>query len=334
MKNRIKKYLPQTWIKALGDYKLKRSLLRIMKHDARRFIESSCLLDESSQAKLLSRITLRYHIIEKGLTMPNMRLGFGQENINILCSLCNRYADSYDCSNETLQHAVAVIQEYRNVHNDARIGIDENMSSAIDRLVEKVRALPSNQTITDRKMYFSEAESPFEQFAWSRHSVRNFGKGNVRVEDIKKAVVLAQSAPSACNKQPSRVHVVTNKETIGRILSIQKGNRGFGTLADKLLLLTVDLSCYAGIRERNLCYIDSGIYAMNLLYALHYYKIAACPLNWCDTIEDDMKIRELISLSPAETLTMVILCGQLPDAPFKLALSPRLSAESRIVVHE
>lgn len=335
MKEGIKKYLPKSWIKALGDYKLKRSLLQITKHDSERFIANSCLLDEDGEAKLQSRIALRYHIIEKGLTMPHMRLGFGQENIRILIALCERYANLYDCSHETLLHGVSVLQEYLNVHKESSFDIDDDIVDGIEQLSQKVKVAPSSQAVTDRAMYFRDAKAAFEQFAWSRHSVRNFAtEEGVAIEDIKKAIALAQSAPSACNKQPSRVHIIANRRLIDEILSIQKGNRGFGSGADKLLLLTVDLSCYAGIRERNLCYIDSGIYAMNLLYALHYHEIAACPLNWCDTIEDDTKIRQLVPLLPSETITLVVLCGKPAETTFKLTLSPRLAAESRIIIHE
>lgn len=334
MKEGIKKYLPKSWIKALGDYKLKRSLLQITKHDSERFIANSCLLDEDGEAKLQSRIALRYHIIEKGLTMPHMRLGFGQENIRILIALCERYANLYDCSHETLLHGVSVLQEYLNVHKESSFDIDNDIVDGIEQLARKVKVAPSSQVVTDRAMYFRDVKASFEQFACSRHSVRNFATESVDIEDIKRAITLAQSAPSACNKQPSRVHVIANRKLIEEILSIQKGNRGFGSRADKLLLLTVDLSCYAGIRERNLCYIDSGIYAMNLLYALHYNEIAACPLNWCDTIEDDTKVRQLVPLLPSETITLVILCGKPAERPFKLTLSPRLAAESRTIIHE
>ena len=39
----------------------------------------------------------------------------------------------------------------------------------------------------------------------TRHSIRQFGEDKVKIEDIKKAIELAQRAPSACNRQAVRV---------------------------------------------------------------------------------------------------------------------------------
>ena len=44
------------------------------------------------------------------------------------------------------------------------------------------------------------------------------------------------------------------------------------------ILVSSDLESY-GFQEINQMYVDGGLYAMNLMYALHFYDIACIPLT-------------------------------------------------------
>ena len=122
------------------------------------------------------------------------------------------------------------------------------------------------------------------------------------------------------------MRVISDKDVISQIFSIHRGNRGFGHLADKLLVLTTDMryweikTCFGG-------YIDGGIYAMNLLYALHFNKIGACPLNACFTPKEEEKIRKMINLPDDENLVLFIAIGGVPNN-FKLANSHRYNIDN------
>ena len=45
-----------------------------------------------------------------------------------------------------------------------------------------------------------------------RHSVREFAETPVTVEEIMNAVRVAMRTPSVCNRQPTRVHIITDAE--------------------------------------------------------------------------------------------------------------------------
>ncbi|MFR4831476.1 MAG: nitroreductase family protein [Bifidobacterium sp.] len=45
-----------------------------------------------------------------------------------------------------------------------------------------------------------------------RHSVREFAEAPVTVEEIMNAVRVAMRTPSVCNRQPTRVHIITDAE--------------------------------------------------------------------------------------------------------------------------
>lgn len=174
-------------------------------------------------------------------------------------------------------------------------------------------------------------ESSFPEFSASRHSVRHFN-GPVSLEQIERAVSLARNAPSACNRQHTRVHCICDKETRKKVLSLQNGNRGFGHLADKLLIITADLHDIRWEEERNDLYTNAGIFLMNLCYALHANKVAHCLLNWSVSPFRDILLRKLVSIPDHETVICILACGDCPEQ-FSLASSPRKPVSEILTVH-
>ena len=172
-----------------------------------------------------------------------------------------------------------------------------------------------------KKNIFNHSDSSFKNFLKSRYSVRNF-YGKISIKKILEAIEIAINSPSACNRQPSRVHIIKSKYLKREVLKLQGGNRGFGHLADKVLIVTAELSGYRDVSERNGVFVDGGLFSMNLLNALHYQKIAACPLNWYNSNTNDLKLRQLLSLPKSETVIMMIACGGLPNE-VKLAYSKK-----------
>lgn len=308
------------------------SVWRCYGYDGARFLKYSMMSGaEKSQERMLGVISARYHVVEKGLTIPSMRPGFGKENLTELLKLCTDYQLRYDKDHVHYQQAVKVILEYEAVHRDLNFTLDECIVNEINRVKKNnLGVIRSFQKEISRDEYFSSAEGLFYDLANGRHSVRNFD-GEVDLQLLKDAIELAQTAPSACNRQPVRIHIV-QKNKIDALLELHMGTRGFGHLADKLLLVSVDLSSYLCIEERNSAFLDGGIYAMNLLYSLHYYKIAACTLNWSVSPKIDKEVRKVLDISDTESIACLIAVGGVPDN-FKLAQSPRLKTNNIIKVH-
>ena len=82
------------------------------------------------------------------------------------------------------------------------------------------------------------------------------------------------------------------------------------------------MGLFGGIAERYQVYIDGGMYAMNLLYALHYNQIAACILNCSHTPEKDELLRNICGIKDSENFIAMIACG-IPPERFKIAISRR-----------
>lgn len=301
----------------------------IFNFDKKRFCKYA--LNEKIMDTRIFKITMYYHGIEKGLTMPNFRLGFGSADVKSLIFQLNEFINEFGVSSRAITDATGVLSEYVKVHDEHNFQIDPQIVEEVKKLQGKTNSIASKQIETTKSEYFSKINEDFKTFSFSRHSVRNFC-GEISKEQILKSVEIANNAPSACNRQPCKVHLISNKETIKQLLSLQSGNRGFGNSTDKLLVLTVNQSSICWMYERNDLYLNAGIYLMNLLYALHYNKVACCTLNWSVTPKEEEKIHELLNLNGNENVTVLVACGDVPDN-FKLANSPRKGIDEVLVVH-
>lgn len=275
-------------------------------YDLKCFLDNSMVLDRTStEERYLSCITLRAHVVEKGLTMPEMRPNFGQANLKELIDYCIGYAKKYDTNKPLYTSAISVIKEYRQVHEALGVEWPDDINEAIGRIEELFpdTKIDSQLFVSKEGMFY---RGNFEYIAHNRHTCRNFS-GKVDEDSLKKAVELSQTAPSACNRQPCHVYVVNKGETFDKILTVQHGNRGFGDKADKFLIVTATMETYNGINERHGMYVDGGIYTMNLLYSLQYYGISACTLNCYMSGKEEWEMKSYIGTQDA--LVSIIAIG-------------------------
>lgn len=306
--------------------------------DFSRYWNHSGRANPKSHDALLANIIMAYHVLEKGLTMPERRLGFGKDVVGRLEMLIDEYVSLYKLDNRQVSHAVGVMKEYRELHSAVQYSWpseDDKYWQALDAFLEKYSCIKaSHQLHFTKEEFFADSNSPFPVFARSRHTVRNYAPEELPPEKIVDAVRIALSAPSACNRQYVRCHCITNRNTCQDLLNLQKGNRGFGHLASKVLVLTVDLEGIDSPGERNDIYTNGGIFLMNLCYALHYCNIAHCVLNWSRSAEDDAAARILIGerLKKSEVIVALLSCGFAPDE-FDVAESPRKELDDVLVMH-
>ena len=304
-------------------------------HDARMYVRySNGFFCNDNKKKLLDYLIVFYHPIEKGLAMPDCRLGFGKERIEKVISICNEYLRKYEDIPDVLRDTVEVIAEYDRLHKSNNYRLDEELQKHIDDLLIRFKDVtPSSQLSFNREDFFSKSDSPFPEFACSRRSLRDYETKQTIDEDVlKSAVELAISAPSTCNRQSVKIHLVKDKALVRGVLAMQSGNRGFGDRADKVLVITSDLQSWNVPGERFSPYIDGGIFAMNLLYALHYHHIGACPLNWSENVEKSRALNRFLGIPSHEIVIMMICCG-LPPSNFKIVRSKRKSLNDILEEH-
>ena len=270
------------------------------------FTQSKCKNERQYEAS----ITKLYHSVEKGLSYINYKPGFGKENVNILILELKKHSQLYGTSAFFYQTALCVLNEYINKnkeygHNDVE-------------LEKKIKMLNGSANECGGILEFApyDSESNFfdyEKFVKSRHSVRFFSENPVDESKIDKAIELAQYTPSACNRQGWMARVISNNDVKKAILANQNGNRGFGSKITNLIVVTGDLRCFSSSRELHQVFIDGGMYAMNILHALHANGIASIPLSASLTSQQEKNVRKIAKIDDFEVLIMFIGVGNFPQ---------------------
>ncbi|RKS84694.1 nitroreductase [Orbus hercynius] len=325
----IKKILPKIVFDFLRVNYNKYKIRKAYYYDYKRYCEYSSTTDLNSQLKLEAMIIRESHIIEKGLTMPEIRIGFGEQKMLSLCNNCYDYITKYTPVTPQVAHAISVIKEYQIFQSKNNFELCAELNTRISsllssRVVSNIEA--SQQEKITKEAYFTHVDSPFATFSSSRKSIRNYSSEEIPLERLQDAFSIALNTPSACNRQTVRTYVYSDKSTIKKILDAQMGAGGFGYLSNKLIVITAELGVFSEAQERYQAYIDGGIYAMNLLYALHSLKIAGCILNCSHTPGKDLILRDLCKIKDSENFIAMISCG-IPPEVFAIAISKRYRLE-------
>ena len=333
MRHFIKGILPGPIKKWLKNKRKQISLISAYKYDYIRYNRYSASSGFTDKIRLESQIIKQYHVVEKGLTMPEPRLGFGVDNIILLSNNCLLFLSTYGLTPQ-VEHAISVIVEYYEFHKKCNFELSKFLQKKMDEILDvanKYNIIMANQVYISKEDFFQNSNSNFLEFSASRKSVRNYSEENIHIDTIKNVVELAQNTPSACNRQTSRVYIYDNKEQIKKIFEVQNGNRGFGHLTNKLIVIVAELGVFANPMERNQAFIDGGMYAMNMLYSLHHHKIAACILNCSNIPQVDRRMRKASGIKESEIFIAMIACG-IPPVSFSIAASKRLISEDILTI--
>lgn len=276
-----------------------------------------------NKADLENRLLVGGHIIEKGITMPNRRYGFGIGVVRMMLSLCHRFIDRYGTDNEQLQFAIDDLREYLDIHRTAGYELPTDIVKDIIE-IQKLggQNCKSADCLDLEESDFFKETRDFKEFAYSRHTSRWFNGEPVENDLIAKAVDLARTAPSACNRQSIKVYVVSGEKK-EKVIGLQNGNRGFGDNIGQMLIISSNQIDWDE-EFRTSAYLDGGIFTMNLLYALHYFKICACTLNAHLNIGKQAKLRKIVGMDKAEIPVCFIAIGK-PMKRMRIAKSRRLS---------
>jgi nitroreductase len=287
--------------------------------------------DKKDAASLKSWILQDKHRIEKGLSLPSPRRGFG---LNVLLRLHKNLQDYLAIHEKDYVYYIGVgayraYAEYHSVHY-------EELSLEITHLIDVYSGdFSDEQTSVVGLKSISKStidSSTLSDFYESRASCRKFKKDTRIAEDkLYEAVRIAKHTPSVCNRQPWRVHFFSEGK-VKEILSLQNGNVGFGDEVPYIAVVTCDLKAFYAPSERNQAFVDGGLFSMSFLLALHSLDIKACSLNWCDTFGVRRKFSKLGVVDNSEVVIMIIAFGYAEDDA-TCAKSPRLNTTNFLKFH-
>ena len=302
------------------------SLCKNTIYDVRRYSIYSRLFGENTKEKLRASICAHYHVLEKGITMPERRSVFGIDIANSLVKKLELWRQRNYGNDIQIISAYVVLQRYLECIGDTEIAqlssVIEFMSTGIDSGLASAIDAKGGSAHFRREEYLETTRGDFSQLVTARRSIRHYSTEPVSLSVIEEAVRLSQQSPSVCNRQGAKVWWVLESKKVDEILALQNGNRGFGHLAQALLIVTCDLSIFEGSKERNQAFIDGGLFAMSLLYGLTYKGLGACPLNWCVDAVRDKELHRVTNIPKSNQTIMLISVGHLPDK-FAVAVSQR-----------
>lgn len=284
------------------------------KYDMDRYIKYSGMNEDNAEL-LAIKMRLIVHPLEKALSIKNVRVGFGKEKVIKLISLYEEYSKLDGKDKQVLELAESIILNYI----DFQKQYDVDLSFIPQKFFEKTadKSMSGAIDIADEEFY---SLSIFEHMAKNRHSIRNYAPEKVDRDRLAKAVEIAQTAPSACNRQATRVYVCDDADKCKKIIARHGGMSGFTDTA-AILAVTGDLSFYQTEFERHILFVDGGIFLMNLLYALQSQGIANCPIIWGSEPDNDSFLYQLLDIPESETIVSLVMVGNLPKDGVKAAKS-------------
>lgn len=263
------------------------------------------------------------HTLEKGMSMRNPRKGFGQEKVINLIVRLNKYIDLYGKENMSfLDYPLTTIKgyiEYTKSHGVEIPHIEEKFYHLLKRAGKINVETQASIMPVSRESIQHQASKDFESLLYSRHSIRYFSNESVSKELIEKALTLAQRTPSACNRQGWLTHVFIENDSIN-LIKWQGGSRGFEDEIKYSILVTANLKAFLSY-EIHQAYVDGGLYAMNLINALHALGLGTIPLS-CGF--DSKKLKTLAQFGIPENEVPILIIGighMMPE--FNVALSER-----------
>jgi nitroreductase len=314
------------------------TLLASSLYDFRRVLKfSSAVYLGDNEEKLHALLIMGYHSIEKGLSLPHPRPGFGRHHVNALLLRLERYVRYFGVEDQCIV-ALNVLKSYYEFNKSNNI-VDQKLLDEIMRIERRCAESRQCPVISAGGVKTMRAEDFYKSsridlsgFFTSRCSVRQYSEKKVPVAEIEKAIRMAQKAPSSCNRQSARVRLLNKQADVQDALKIQNGAQGFDTVVNTVLVVTSDLSCFQSAGERYQCWIDGGMFAMSLVFALHSLGLVSCCLNWSKIKDVDVRFKRRFSIPQSESIILLVAVGYPPDE-FIVAESCRKKLERVLIVH-
>ncbi|TFY87685.1 hypothetical protein DYL59_18010 [Pseudomonas kairouanensis] len=320
----VKRMMDKAWKLMLFVSEFFGDMLRFIRHNGYSPLEGR-------NKKLFYKILIETHTVEKGLSLKEPKPLFGKGKINAIIQMLNDYDRSYSAL--PVEMALGAFQGYLDLHRT--LGISDEFVFYLDAYVEHLKrdGTASTGGIKRAATWLGEGGLDAKAFLQSRSSCRMFQPGKIDSPLLTSLVELAQSSPSQCNRQSSRVHVYQDRAVIAQLLALQGGSRGFAQSVDNLFVVTSEVTAWGGAGQRNQLYVDGALFSMGLLLACHANGLGACPLNLAVLNSVEKKIRTVGAIPASERLIMMIAVGLPVESHFRAARSPRRLTTEVLQLH-
>lgn len=266
------------------------------------------------------------HVIEKGMSMCNPKKGFGQAKVLALIERLSSYHTRYGVTDMAfMYYPLSTIKAYIAYQKQDNVEIAD-IEDAFSKLCNKTGissyklSLPAGINMQSAEDLQARAKGDFSSLLYSRHSIRYFQNKVPSKELLEKALSLAARTPSACNRQAWHTHIYFGEDS-HNLLEMQGGCDGFCHDIPCSIVVTADMKGFLHY-EPFQCYVDGGLYAMNLINALNYVGLGTIPLS-CGFYHCKLSaIQQKFGIPENEVMVVIIGTGFITDK-VKVAESTR-----------
>lgn len=314
------------FLRSLRDWFL---FLHIYLKDMWRYMRDSTVLRIDTYHKVEAQITLNYHGLEKGFLHRDIRPYFARQRVINLLRLLHRKCVSDHWDDSHIQSALSILCHYYEWHTENGYELEYFSEVQYECLREHLNKEFNAFKVISKTEFLSSNNLLYPDFAASRSSIREFTGEIIPKSILNEVVRLANLAPSACNRQGVVCTVLENKPLIDKVLDLQGGLKGYTKSVNQLIVLSADRNYYYTPGERHQLYVDGGIYLMSLLYALHFYGIAACTAHWSMPPQADDKLAKWLSFPRSRQVVCLVAIGY-PNDEVRATESHRRSPEENL----
>ena len=277
----------------------------------------------SSNLELLyrRRLAICSHALEKGSGIRNPRQSFGQGKANEILNFLDIYlSNGYNPGCWEFYEANSVLNYYFELMNSNGVEIKE-LIDKYQEIKKRFDNIDFNhsickagvKTLNSEELLPDQQEREALQLAIKkRRSIRFFSKDPIDEKTIHEVLQLAQFAPSACNRQPTRIYYTLDQEKNAAVDRCVPGNNSFKGEIPYYFVVTSERLAFENY-ELYQWYINGGIYMGVLSLALHSFGLGGIIFQWPNLCVHEKEIRSIVPIPENETIVALVGFGKIDE---------------------
>ena len=294
---------------------------KILSNEKANYVDSKGFLERD--------MLLLAHSLEKGMGLPNPRIGYGREKAAQLVKNIKKYAATFGVSSFPLLESIAVLDKYITLMGEQQVNVADISEIRKQVSIDCDNYCKAGYDIYDYKKLNASNFTNFSELLSSRHSIRHFSREEITEDELKTVIALANKAPSACNRQPVRIYYTKEQTTALKFEQLVDGSHGFQGEIPYYLLITVDRAYFAN-DEFLQWYTNGGIYLGILALSLHSQGIGSVILQWKYAQKCENQVKVMFGIKKSEAIVALVGCGKYPKDGTKCIVAQRKSPEDTL----
>lgn len=272
------------------------------------------------------------HSLEKGMSIKNPRVGFGNEKAIQLVREAKNYIQLGGTTEDDFFYInYLILSKWFDYYqlNEWKMKFQDEIEDFISEYKNvKNMGLVAGSMVKTREELVLKDSFNYLEFLKGRHTVRDYSEEIISDKDFEYCLQCAMLTPSACNRQMVSVTFVRSHDKRAYITKQLQGTTGLNIQNAQYFVIAYSTSSLSFYGERNQGFLNAGLFAMNFINALHSRGIGTCPLQYNPPISEEIKLKKACGLSEDKRIALVIAAGYYPQEGAMITASLRRNSKS------